>query len=136
VLSGASAGGFGTVFNYDELRGLVDSLCGVPCRSDFALGYAALASRFPADRFALTSSLRDQTIRSYLGLTPEAFETALLAAAEQSIEPTANFEYFFVGGESHTMLGSPAAFISNGVDLFTWLNRMISDDASWASTRP
>ncbi len=172
VLSGASAGGFGTVFNYDDTRAtwpaaemymvddsgpslpgtsypqalrdaweaswgmgpLLTRVCGPTCRTDYAQSYAALASRYPDDRFALLSTLQDETIRSYLGLTPAAFEAALRAAARDSIAPTANFEFFLVPGNRHTMLGEPQNFTSSGTNLFTWLQQMVEDDAAWTST--
>lgn len=174
VLSGSSAGGFGTVFNYDAVHAewptsrvymlddsgpllpgaaiapalrdawvaawghgaRIEALCGAACLDDYALGYGALSDRWPNERFALLSSLQDQTIRSYLQLTPQAFQTALLAAATDAIEPTDNFEYFFVPGSSHTMLGAPEQYTSSGTSLYTWLRQFVEDDAAWTSTAP
>lgn len=112
-----------------------DPLCGQACRTDFSAGLTALAERYPADRLALLSSLRDVTIRTYFQLSPEAFEAALLAMAGDVLDETDNFKYFLVSGQTHTMLGSPGAFTSVGTTLWSWLGADVGDQA-FTSTRP
>jgi pectinacetylesterase len=174
VISGASAGGYGALYNYATMRAywtgskvyLVDdsgppletgvtnsalrdawfaswkldtvlvAFCGEQCRTDFSFGLSALAATYPNDRLALLSSLQDQTIRSYFGLTAAQFQTALLQMSADRLDPTSNFKYFFVTGSSHTMLANPARFTSASVPLWDWLRRDIEDDDAWASTKP
>jgi hypothetical protein len=75
-------------------------------------------------------------MRGYLQLMPMVFEEALLRVAAAKLDPTTNFKYFFVAGQSHTMLANPSGFISNGKPLMDWLKAQITDDPSWASTKP
>lgn len=115
---------------------VLDPLCGTACKSDLSLAVRALAARYPNDRMALLSSLQDQTIRSYYQLQPAAFQADLLKMSTDILEPTPNFKYFFIPGQSHTMLGNPANYTSSGTVLQTWLTRFATDDAAWASTKP
>jgi hypothetical protein len=172
--SGASAGGYGTLYTYPDVRAawpnsrgyLIDDsgpalgastvipvirdawiaawefddvvvpICDQACLDDPSLVYTALSARYPDDRFALTSSLQDSVIRSYFGLTAQDFQAALLAVAQARIAPAANFKYFFVAGETHTMLASPAAFVSGADNLSTWMRYQVLDDPGWSSTQP
>jgi len=114
----------------------IDALCGAECRDDFSLAYPKLSSQYPNDRFALLSSLQDNTIRSFLNLTGPDFEAALLDMAMMRIDPTANFRYFFVSGNSHTMLATPETFNSRSKNLYDWMTEMVEDSDGWASTKP
>jgi hypothetical protein len=174
VVSGSSAGGFGSLINYDTFRHywpggaaclvddsgpplergaisqtllldpwfaswrldrLLDPLCGQACHSDLSAGLAAVAKKYPNDRLALLSSLRDQTISGYFSLSGAEFEQDLLKMSADVMAPTPNARWFFVPGSSHTMLGNPAAF-AQGVHLLTWLAQQLNDDPGWASRPP
>lgn len=173
VLSGASAGGYGTGLNYDLFRHYfptgegymlddsgpplkatdfpagfrdsfyaswnlgadLDGICPT-CRMDIADIIPTLGKLYPNDRFALLSSLQDQTIRGYLLLSPSGFQTALLDLTATVIDPLPNFKYFLVPGETHTMLGHAADFSQGGVSLNTWMTQFVSDDAAWKSIEP
>lgn len=116
---------------------VIDPLCGgLACRADLSLAVPALAALYPNDRFALLSSLQDQTIRGYFLLTPEAFEAALLSLAQNVIDPLPNFRYFITSGQRHTMLGSPASHASAGTPLYDWLRQEVEDDPAWSSILP
>jgi hypothetical protein len=119
-----------------DLGTALDENCGVDCRTDFSIAYTRLSERYPNDRFALLSSLRDQVIRTYFGLSPTTFESALLEMSAAVIDPLPNFRYFFTTGEEHTMLGAPDQFETGGVDLFEWMQLMVTDDAGWESLKP
>lgn len=148
MLSGASAGGYGVLFNYDAFRtqlapaesAFIDDsgppligngiqypirdawwaawdptatfapYCDADCLGDVSLVLKHLAARYPDDRMSLLSSLRDITIRTYLGLAPEAFEADLRALVATRIDPEDNVRAFIIPGESHTMLGAVASF--------------------------
>lgn len=173
VVSGASAGGFGALINYDAFRhywpgaraflvddsgpplgaGAVsplllttwftswrlgralDPVCGTACHTDLSAQIGALSRRFPGDRLALLTSLQDQVISGYYLLSGPALERELLRLTAEVIDPTPNFRAFVVAGNSHTMLGNPAAF-AQGVPLLTWLEQQVSDDAAWRTRQP
>jgi Pectinacetylesterase len=115
---------------------LLNQTCGMACTSDLSAGVPALVNAFPNDRLALLSSLQDQTIRSYFLLSGTGFEDALLRMTTDRLEPTAHFKYFYVTGQTHTMLGAPGNFTSNATPLKTWLTQEVTDDGAWASTKP
>jgi hypothetical protein len=41
-----------------------------------------------------------------------------------------------VTGTTHTMLGSPGAFTSQGTTLFDWLSQQVDDDPAWSAAIP
>jgi hypothetical protein len=173
VLSGSSAGGYGSTMNFDTARDyyrtgeayllddsgpalvgddilvdfriamykswglgpLIDPIC-PGCRDDFSLAYPTLGTLHPHDRMALLSSLQDQVIRGYFLLGAVPFQNDLLKLATTVLDPTANWHYFFVDGETHTMLGGPAGFTSSGVNLWDWLTQFVGDDPAWTSHKP
>jgi hypothetical protein len=172
VVAGSSAGGYGTLVNYDAYRArwprargyAIDdagpALRGLPapplrdawwsawaspaalasfcpeCAADVSAAWAALSRRWPGDRIALLSSLRDRTMRGYLDASPAAFERAVRDTAAEVIAPLPNVRAFLVPGESHTMLDDVAAFSASGTPLASWLARMIGDDPAWSSRGP
>jgi hypothetical protein len=117
-----------------RLDKVLDPICGDPCRMDLSLAVKALASAHSKDRMALLSSLQDQTIRTYFLLSPTGFQAALTMMAHDILDPAPNFHYFFVDGQTHTMLGQLPQFTSNGTALESWLTQEVTDDAAWATT--
>jgi hypothetical protein len=111
----------------------LDDIC-PGCKDDFSMLLTALAGLHPDDRLALLSSIQDATISTYFGLSASAFETDINALASMEIQPVTNARYFFVPGNTHTMLFNPADFTSQGgVALYDWLTQMVTDEATWAS---
>jgi hypothetical protein len=183
VVSGASAGGFGSLVNYASFRAqwpdargyLVDdsgpplvadaipaptrsgwyaswnlgaSLDGTcpGCRQDMSGALRDLAARYPSDRIALVSHLRDEVIRAFyatlvLAPTPslspmpgDTFEAELRRLGTTVMDPaTSNAKYFFTAGDGHPTLDDPAAIISPSPGLTAWLELMLSDSPAWAS---
>jgi hypothetical protein len=120
-------------WNYDAV---IDEIS-ADAKEDFSAVYPALARKFPEDRMVLLSSLRDQTIRSYFNLTPDAFEAALDDLDTTVISPLPRTRTFLVEGEGHTLLSRPAAQSARGVSLLEWLGRMhTAADTDWTSVRP
>jgi hypothetical protein len=120
-----------------RLDKVLDPICGMQdCKSDLSLAVKLLASTYPNDRMSLLSSLQDQTIRSYFLQSPSGFQTALLMMAHDILDPTTNFRYFFVDGQTHTMLFNESAFTSQGTSLEAWLTQEVGDDAGWKSLKP
>ncbi|MFO0584237.1 MAG: pectin acetylesterase-family hydrolase [Anaeromyxobacter sp.] len=173
VVAGSSAGGFGSLLNYDLLRStwphalglLVDDsgpplpdgavppavlsawraswgvdtflapLCGSACDAGFGPLVGKLSARWPGDRFALLSSVRDTVVSGYFQLAPSEFEAALRAAVADDLGPVPGAAAFLVPGDGHTMLGAPAKF-TQGVPLLDWLSAQARGDAGWASEVP
>ena len=174
VVSGSSAGGYGALINYADVRGrwasaksyLVDD-SGPPleqtsgsailsawikqwnlinwfqvdcpeCVSDFSLVLPNVSKRFPSDRLSLLSSLQDKTIRGFYILSPDEFQASLLTMEADHLDALGNFKYFFIPGETHTMLGDykNPTFTSNGTQLSTFLIDQVTDSAAWVSTKP
>lgn len=119
-----------------NLGPLLDDICGAECADDFSVAYTKAAEKYPNDRMALLSSLQDQVIRGFMNLSPEEFEAALLEMTTEVIEPLPNFKYFYVGGSSHTMLGDPQNYTTHGLNLFPWMEQMVTDDPAWGSHQP
>jgi len=120
-------------WNYDAVMDALDPAV----KEDYSALYPALARKYPNDRMALLSSLQDQTIRTYLQLTPTAFEAALRDLDATVLSPLPNTRSFITSGQAHTMLLNPGAQSSQGVVLLEWLNQMQSaSDTDWRSVRP
>jgi Pectinacetylesterase len=109
-----------------RLDKILDPLCGQDCTTDLSVAFTKLSMRYPSDRLALLSSVQDGVIRQYFLLLAEAFQTDLLKMATDVLDPTPNFRYFFISGDSHTMLGNIGAVMSGTTPLATWL----SDDVN------
>src|SRR5438477_512046 len=115
---------------------LLDTYCPF-CHDDFSVGYTLLAQRYPDDRMALLSSLQDQIIRGYLLKSPSGFQTDLLDLASTVLDPLPHFHYFYVQGQTHTMLFDPGSFqADDGIAFFDWLAQLIADDPAWSSRKP
>jgi hypothetical protein len=114
---------------------VLDPLCGAACRTGLSAGLAAVESLYPGDRLALLSSLQDQVISGYFLMNGAQFQQDLLQLAADVIDPSSNARGFFVSGNTHTMLITPAAF-TQGVPLLVWLGQQLSDDPAWVSRRP
>ncbi len=123
-------------FSSWNLAGIVDPLCGAACHDDLSLAYPKLAQRYPNDRMSLLSFEQDQVIRSYFFLSATDFQTDLLALASDKFDPVSRWHYFFLSGQSHTMLGGPASHMQNGVSLVTFLKQQVTDDPFWATQKP
>jgi hypothetical protein len=117
------------------LDSLLDPLCGEPCHESFATALRVLARKYPADRLAFLSSLRDKIISNYYLLDGARFEQELLRTSAEVLAPLPNVQFFFIPGDNHVMLTKPANF-SQGIPLLQWLSQQLSGDAGWASQKP
>lgn len=115
---------------------VVDPVCGQACKSDLSALYTKLATTYPEDRLALLSSVQDSVIAAYLGMLGVAFELEVRKLALNVLANQPRFKWFFIAGDTHTMLGNPSAAVVGGTNLWTWLDAMISDDASWTGLAP
>jgi len=114
----------------------VDPICGQDCKDDLAAFYPALAARYPSDRMALVSSLQDEVIAGYFTMLQPQFEIEIRKLARDVLAPLDGWRTFLIAGNSHTTLGSPAAFKTQDVDLRTWLTRMVAGDPTWTNLTP
>jgi Pectinacetylesterase len=120
-----------------HLHEAIAAICDVPCTTDLSALYTALSARYPSDRLALLSSLQDAVIRMFLlNMDAPTFQINLLDLGTSIFDPTSNFKYFFVTGDTHTMLGHPQDFTSNSKNLDDWLTSEINDGADWVSEKP
>lgn len=115
---------------------LIGPLCGEACHTDLSIYMRVLAEAYPGDRMALLSSKQDSVLRAYFQQTPEQFEASLDDLTTHVLDPLPNMRHYYTAGEGHTMLGAPGLIVSNGVNLRSWLNDMVSGDAEWASVSP
>jgi hypothetical protein len=106
------------------------------CLEDLSEIYPALRERWPNDRFALLSTLRDEVIRSFFLLDGAEYEAAIRRLDAEVFEPLPDAETFLVPGEAHTLLGAPSLVTAEGVTLEEWLRRMVEDDPAWTSAGP
>jgi hypothetical protein len=115
---------------------VLDPACGgKACREDFSLLPSKLAERYPNDRMALVSAIRDDDITRNWHLTPDRFEGALTAHA-QALDKTERFRTFLFPGTTHMTLRHPERFSANGEPLATWLREQVDDAPGWASRHP
>lgn len=119
-----------------NLGPLSQPFCGDDCKTDLSVWMRKLAETYPNDRMALLSSLQDATIRTFFFTMPWDYETHLRSLATHVLDPTGHFRHFFVTGDTHTMLNAASSFSSQDVALWTWLDRMVSNDPSWQSLNP
>jgi hypothetical protein len=136
-----------------DLGGAMSSLCGaLDCLNDLSLVFPALQTKYPNDRLALLSSTQDATIRGFFTdvttitttppyftpMSPTTFEDGLRALASRIEDdtPPGETHAFLVTGTSHTMLGAPASFTSQGTSLWDWLKLQVNDDPAWAAAIP
>ena len=122
----------------------LDELC-PECRADLSAGLRELAERYPEDRIALLSHLRDATIRGFFGtytfVPPEfapmsgsRFEAELRLLGATVLDPaTANAKYFFTAGTGHPTLEDPTVVGTPSPGLEAWLELMLTDDPRWES---
>jgi hypothetical protein len=106
------------------------------CLEDWSEIYPALRERWPNDRFALLSTLRDRVIRSFFLLDGAEYETAIRRLDAEVFDPLPEAETFLVPGDAHTFLGAPSLATAEGVTLEEWLRRMVEDDPAWTSLGP
>ena len=121
------------VTNWD-FNAVLPSVC-ASCATNVSSLYGFIASSAPAHRLALLSYTQDQTIRTYLGLSAVQFNDGLNELAAAEFNPYADLAYFFVSGQSHVLLQTPALSV-NGVTLQQFITQMETDDPAWSSQHP
>lgn len=173
VLTGSSAGGYGSTLTYDlfrtrfaaakgyliddsgpllvadavpktlrdawyaqwKLQSTVAAGC-ADCATDLSQSMSALQAKYPEDRLSLLSYTQDQVIRAYMGgISGAQFQADLYQLAVKRFDTSVNSRTFFVTGDAHVLLTSPAV-ASQGTSLLTFLTQQVSDSATWSTVRP
>jgi len=161
-LSGDSAGGFGAALNFEHVQNAmpharVDVLddSGQPvapapgrwsmwidawnaqlpaacpaCRTDVGAFVDYYETTYPSHRFGLISYEYDIVISPFMDITTTQFQTELYALAARMDSSWPNGHYFIVPGASHVGLLAPSAALE------AWVTAMVTDDPSWASSKP
>ena len=119
-----------------RIENVLDPLC-TTCRNDLSSYLPIIANKHPRDRAALLSFTQDRVIRSFFLQTEAAFQSALYDLSDRVLTPLPTYRYYFLTGETHTLLPTASALTSaDGVKLFDWLTQMVNDDPGWSSHRP
>ncbi len=63
-----------------------------------------LSAKYPNGRMAVLSSIQDDDIRQRYDDTASQFTTGLATLAKEVLIPLKNWRYFFIAGDTHTML--------------------------------
>lgn len=113
----------------------VKDLC-ESCVANWPLFVNTLVTRYPNDRFALLSSLEDEVIRGFMGISGAKLAEQLRLLANNHFDGTSNARYFYTTGQQHTFLGSPSTTTSLDANLAVWLTTMLDRDAIWDSVLP
>jgi hypothetical protein len=161
-LAGDSAGGFGAALNFERVQGAfaqasVDVLddSGQPiepapgrwtqfltawkavlppgcpgCQSDPGAFVDYYDSTYPTHRFGLISYEYDVVISPFMEISLTTFQTELYALAAHMDTAWPNGHYFIVPGASHVGLLAPSPALE------AWVTAMVTDDPSWASSKP
>ncbi|HSD21113.1 MAG TPA: pectin acetylesterase-family hydrolase [Anaeromyxobacter sp.] len=136
-------------YNSWRLAEALDPIC-LDCRSDLSAAFRELADLHPRDRIAFLSHARDPVMTAFtFSTTPGAFEAALRELEALVFAPTDNARVFYDsdGGllDAHMLLtpatpSGAASYVASheegGISLSDWLERMVSDDPSWATVMP
>lgn len=97
-----------------------------------------LSQKYPGHRVSLISSLQDQTIRNFMGITPDQMQAGLADLVDNVLTPSApDWRVFFVAGQKHTFaLDALSSTSTNGTTLADFLTKQLSGDPGWANVRP
>jgi hypothetical protein len=116
-----------------NLDATLGPLCGVACQDDLSEVVAVLRAKYPDDRLALVSSLRDVAMTSFLGYASAAdYQVAVLELVDERYSAP-DTHAFLVEGAGHGLLGSPASQEASGTDLASWLRQMVDDEPGWTT---
>jgi hypothetical protein len=161
-LAGDSAGGFGAALNFDHVQralpnARVDVLddSGQPiepapglwstwtaawnvqlpqgctaCATSVGAFVDEYRTLYPGHRFGLVSYEYDTVISTFMGLSLPQFQTELYGLAAHVDATWPDARYFVLPGASHVglLLPTPA--------LVSWVQAMVTDSPSWASSKP
>jgi hypothetical protein len=106
------------------------------CKDDFDALFTYYGTTFTDSRMSLLSYDQDQVISFFFNVPQKDMPAALDALATKAIDPYPQMKYYYVTGNSHTMLGNTSGVTQNGVVLQDWLTQQWTGAAEWASVKP
>ncbi|MCC6746609.1 MAG: esterase [Deltaproteobacteria bacterium] len=118
-----------------NLGALLDGPC-PKCRNDLGELYSYLGQRWATDRLALISSVMDGILRGYYSLNKTTYEAAVTYLSQTIFPTRPAWRAFLLPGVLHVFLPTWDKTTVAGVDLRTWLNKMVADDPTWSSVGP
>lgn len=94
------------------------------------------ATKFPDHKMALLSYQRDTTLSQFFGpISLDVFAEGLVSLIGTKLQHP-NMRYYLAAGDGHVLTGSNA-ISTKGVPLYSWLNKMATDDdAGWVNISP
>ncbi|GAC94322.1 hypothetical protein PHSY_001893 [Pseudozyma hubeiensis SY62] len=161
-LIGSSAGGFGSILQYQNVQDtfgvrvdlLVDSAetpfsilrhpsqniqppnkarCPNCNDTNFDSYIVGLAQANPTARFGSTSWSNDSTIPANQGVSSQDFATEVERLFTEEDETTTNARNYMVEGSGHILLYTTQYSAKDGYTMANWLNKFKTDDAGWSS---
>jgi hypothetical protein len=117
-----------------DISAAIPQMC-VSCATNMASLYAFVSGSAPPHRVALLSYTQDSTISAYYQLSTSVFNAGLNELVATEFGAYANLAYFFVSGQSHTLLESGTVGVNN-VTVQQFITQMVTDDPAWASQHP
>ncbi|MBL9038525.1 MAG: hypothetical protein JNG84_08445 [Archangium sp.] len=106
------------------------------CAANFPAYVTWLTSTFPTRRFALLAYSQDAVLRQFFDYQPAEYQVQTEALLAQQYDGQANARYFYLAGDSHTMLGNLSLASPSGEKLSDFLGAFVRGDASWANVHP
>jgi len=94
------------------------------------------ATKFPDHKMALLSYQRDTTLSQFFGpISLDKFQEGLVSLIATKLQHP-NMRYYVAAGDGHVLTGTNA-ISTKGVPLYSWLNKMATDDnAGWVNLSP
>ncbi len=109
----------------------------VDCLTNFPKYIDWLSVQKPASRIALLAYSQDQVLRNFFGLMAVPYQTQTELLLGTQFDAHANTKYFYLYGDSHTMLGSQFSIThpNGSVKLNDWLTAWYTG-TNWSSIKP
>jgi len=105
----------------------------VECQDDFSAIYDFLAKKYPGQRGAMTTYVKDHVVSSYLSLSQDEFKEGLSLLAPPFVD-NANLNGFVVNDVGHIlMIDGWDQTTAGGVSLRSWVTQMVTDDPGWVT---
>ncbi len=101
------------------------------CKSQLIWFYDWMLHRDSNLKIGLFSSYQDEVIgESYLGMSPEKFESLLVTTSESiHLRHPDTFKRFFINGAEHCV--SNYYYDVNGISIIDWVNYLVNDHENW-----
>ena len=101
------------------------------CKAQLIWFYDWMLDRDSNLKIGLFSSYQDEVIgKTYLGMSPDKFETLLVTTSESiQMEHPDNFKRFFINGTEHCV--SNYFYDVNGISIINWVDYLVNDHENW-----